>query len=111
MARSSPTDADQSRVMPSGPPQAWVIVDVAQLRKQVAQGLAQHREHTRFLVEVRAHPRTEVVRRTAASEGEAAVGCALAVDDHVPAVAERRPAGQADRLPHRRGERLGGHHQ
>ena len=53
----------------------------------------------------------EVVRRPSAAEDEPAVRRALAVDDQVPVVGERRAPGQADLVPHAVRQRLGRHDQ
>ncbi len=53
----------------------------------------------------------EVVPRSATTERDAVVGGALAVDDQVPEVGEGLAVFDADALPHRVGERLGGDHQ
>ena len=59
----------------------------------------------------RVDPRAEQVRGASAAKGQSAVGCSLAVDDHVPGVAERGTTSEADLVPDLLGKRFGGHHQ
>ena len=109
--RSSPTDAHQSRGMPSAPPQAWSIRAAADRREQVHQGLPELGEDPGVAVELGPDPRAEVVGRAPAAEDQAVVVGALAVDDQVPVVGEGLAAGQPDLVPGGPGERLGGQHE
>ena len=81
--------------MPSGPPQAWVKRASATSGKSSVSVWRSERVHGRLVVEGRAHGRAEVVRRPPAAEGDAVVGRALPVDDHVAMVGEGRPTLQS----------------
>ena len=94
-----PTEAHQSRGMPSAPPHAWVTRVPAQHREQVEQRRVQ-RAKTRSSRSNSGRIREpEVVRRAAAAEDEPVVGGALAVDDQVAVVGERLAAAQPDLRP------------
>ena len=74
-------------------------LDVAQRREQLAHRGDEHRADPLVAVVAGVDPRPEVVRRAAAAERDATVGRALAVDDHVPGVVERRSVGEPDGVP------------
>ena len=85
---------------------------VGELREQLDQRLAQQRVHGRFAVEGGADGRAVVVRRPPSPEGDAVVGRALPVDDHVPVVGEGRPGSPSPAaVPEVRAQGLGGHHE
>ncbi len=75
------------------------------------QGALERGEHRGLGVEPGPDGRSPVVGRAAAAEGDPVVGGPLAVDDQVALVGEGLGAAQADGLPGRRVERLGGDHQ
>jgi hypothetical protein len=91
---SRPTDVNQSRAMPSGPPHRWVIWRHRPGREQVDQGVAHGLVHAAVAVELGPDGRAEVVGRAPAAEGHPAVLGALTVDDQVAVVGERLPSAR-----------------
>src|SRR5438132_10922850 len=81
------------------------------LRKQLAQRALEAGEHRRLDVESVSDPRAEVIRSTAAAEGDAVVAGALGVDDEVPSIVQRLSAVPSDGGPECRGQWLGSDHQ
>ena len=84
---------------PSGPPQACVTSTSPRAGNRSLSVRRSASNTAGDPVELGPHRRAEVVRRAAAAEGQPPVRGALAVDDQVPVVAERRPAGQPDLRP------------
>ena len=111
VARSKPTDGYQSRGTPTAPPHRCVIAaspSAGNSDRSVACSDANTRGSRS---NCGPHARAEVVRRAAAAEREPAVGRALAVDDHVAEVGERRARVEPRLGPERVGQRLGRDHQ
>ena len=88
--------------MPSGPPHRCVTAASATAGNSSPRVCFRSLNTLGTWSKGRPDGRSQMIRRPPAAEGQPVVRRALAVDDHVPPVAERGPPGQPDLLPHRK---------
>src|SRR3954451_6372106 len=127
--RSSPTEATQSRGVPSAPPQAWLKrtpSSTGNIATRVLRSIENTRGSRSYPGRMPAPkwygaprpPHTsrpaagrELVRPPSPTEREPAVGRPLPVDEQVAVVAEGLPVPQPDPVPRALRQRLRRHHQ
>ena len=101
MASSNPTEQNQSRGAPIGPPQRWVTLASPSVGNSSPSNARSESCTPSCAIELGLDRRTEVVRRAPTAEGDAVVGGALAVDDQPAVVVERLAVRPADLVEER----------